>query len=206
MQLGFFWCGKIRDGGCGKEIFSDDAVPHAHKNLHKSVLLGFGWLGPVLSLYAMTCREEKKQQQVKLFVFLVFFSLSFPSLHETVLGYWIMIHCLYDSPLPIHIIIPWSSFEGNHWERKEKRKKEKARTPLVLSIDFFFSFLCFCCLPDSLFYSFIWHLPIFISIIIRSVSISVHLIQFSFQNTVHSYMSTTQTHTQDTYNRPCHLS
>lgn len=129
MQLGFFWCGKIRDGGCGKEIFSDDAVPHAHKNLHKSVLLGFGWLGPVLSLYAMTCREEKKQQQVKLFVFLVFFSLSFPSLHETVLGYWIMIHCLYDSPLPIHIIIPWSSFEGNHWERKEKKKKRKSQNP-----------------------------------------------------------------------------
>lgn len=136
------------------------------------------------------------------------FSFPFPFLPCTKpfwdTGSW---STVYMTPRFLYILLfPGARLRETTGKGKKKRKKEKARTPLVLSIDFFFSFLCFCCLPDSLFYSLIWHLPIFISIIIRSVSISVHLIQFSFQNTVHSYTSTTQTHTQDTYNRPCHLS
>lgn len=86
----------------------------------------------------MTCRKKIKHKRNIFFLF-----LFFSSLHETVLGCWIMVHCLYDSPLPIHIITPWKSFEGQHWKGKKKKKVQKSQNPLVVSIDF--------CLPYSSF-------------------------------------------------------
>lgn len=150
----------------------------------------------------MTCRKKNKKHKRNIFFLFPFFS----SLHETVLGCWIMIHCLYDSPLPIHIITPWKSFEGQHWKKKKKKEKKvqkkskpSCRVNWLLLALFFLPSLSFCVafpLPSTqLFY--------YLSFIHNCWSVSL-LVDFlgSFCILTHTIHIYTHTNTQDANTQP----
>lgn len=138
------WEDKRR--GCGKEKISDDAVPHAHKNLHKSVLLGFGLVRPCS---VRVCHDmpgkEKKNSRWNYCYFLPppwpSFSFAFPFLPCTKpfwdTGSW---STVYMTPRFLYILLclrarlrETTEVKKEKKEKRKKKRKEKKKSEPLLS-------------------------------------------------------------------------